>query len=167
MNGFGSHIELFEKIFEYKEVKTLLEFGMGDFSTPYFIENVKDEVTSIEMQTHEWFDKTYEQFKDISKWNGIKCIGQFEFMRLKIYKDVDVVLVDGHGNSRPECINFISEYTDTIVAHDTEPNPAANYRWDRVNLADDFEKIVYTKSRPWTTIWTRDRGLYSYLKNNI
>jgi len=164
MDGFGSHLELFDFIFEYKQPDTILEFGMGDFSTPYFIKKAKKEVVSIEMQMEDWFNKINEKFKNEPKWTGIKSIGPFNFMQLGIYKKYDVIFVDGHGSSRPECINFVQNFTDNIVVHDTE---TASYRWNMISLPIEFRKIEYTKSRPWTTLFTKDLELLNFVKGKL
>jgi len=164
MDGFGSHLTMFKLIFEYNEINSMIEFGMGDFSTPYFIENVKDKVTSIEMQQKPWYDKIHEQFSRNKKWTGINCIGRFDFMKLKIYEKVDLAFVDGHGDSRPECINFISKFTSNIVVHDTE---TISYRWHLVNLPEVFIRVDDVTHRPWTTLYTTNRELAKYVKERI
>ena len=164
MDGFGSHLKMFKLIFEYKEVNSMIEFGMGDFSTPFFIENVKEEIISIEMQQKSWYDKIHEQFSKSEKWTGISCIGRFDFMKLKIYKEFDLAFVDGHGDSRPECINFISEFVPSIVVHDTE---TLSYRWNLIHLPGDYIRVDDIKSRPWTTLYTTDSKLANYVRERL
>ena len=162
INGYGSHLPVFEEIFKIKEIKSLVEFGCGDFSTDYFIKNCPD-VTSIEMQSQEWFDKIHNKFKDSSSWKGILCLGPFEFQNLS-FKKIDLAFVDGHGDSRPEQINKIHPYTNIIVAHDTE---TYSYRWERIMFFREFHKFEYTELRPYTTVWSTDKTFIEELRSKL
>jgi hypothetical protein len=65
----------------------------------------------------------------------------------------DAIFVDGHGDSRPECLEWAKSHTDLIVAHDTE-HPY--YGWDRADMSG-FNKKVHDELSPWTTVWTRQQ----------
>ena len=152
MNGFASHLPLLAEIFKLKQINSVLEFGCGDYSTEFFVNNCK-EVTSIEMQEESWFLKISERYKNFPNWKGILCLGSLKFKELNIYKKIDLCFVDGHGDSRPDTINLIQPYTDIIVAHDTE---TFTYYWGRIMFYKKMYEFQYTKFRPYTTVWSSD-----------
>jgi hypothetical protein len=164
MDPFSTHLNLMGKIFEFKDIKTSLEFGMGNFSTQFLINNTKDKVTSIEMQFQNWFDEINTKFSQNDKWKGILSIGSHNVFDLKYEKKYDLVLVDGHVETRPECVNFSSSFCDTIVAHDTEAENV--YGWSRVNLSE-FYTFEDRSNRPWTKVWSKDKSLIEFLKKEI
>lgn len=159
---FATHLKLLEKILEFKKIDSVIEFGMGHNSTTFFIDKIKD-LTSVEMQSEDWYNQIYELYKERSNWNPIKSIGPNEIFNLD-YNNVDLVFVDGHGETRAKCVNYMSKYSDIIVAHDTEAEKV--YKWNDVKLENYF---VFTDRReqPWTTVWTKDKNLYNFLVKEI
>ena len=132
---------------EAHKVKKVLEFGCGLYSTSFFI-NKGCELTSIEMQNEDWQRKVQEVFPraDIRL-----ALGPDEWRKLKLDDRYDLIFVDGHGDSRPECMMWAKDHTDLIIAHDTE-HPY--YCWDRADMAG-FIKTEYKDNPPWTTVWER------------
>ena len=163
MDRFSTHLNLMSKIFHFKKIKTSIEFGMGNFSTEFLIHNTEDKVISIEMQSQEWFDIINNKFSSNPKWHGILNLGSHTAFNLN-YTKYDFALVDGHGETRPECVNFISNFCDTIVAHDTEAQLV--YNWDRVSILDFFS-FEDRNQEPWTKVWTKDENLINFLKQEI
>jgi len=163
MDVYSTHLKYLELIIDFcPDIENVVEFGMGYYSTKLFVDRVK-KVTSIEMQTKEWFNKIESEFKDHAKWTPVALIGPFEFLGHKYPEKIDLVFVDGHGDSRPECINFMVEKRcRVIVAHDTEEQ---SYRWDKV-AQNDYMKLTFKDFENWTTCWTLNPLLYEHLKIN-
>lgn len=162
MNRFATHIRMLENILKYKSINSVIEFGMGDNSTSFFIDKV-DNLMSVEMQSLDWYNQIYEKYKERKNWTPILSLGANEIFKLE-YKKADLIFVDGHHETRAECVNFMSKFSDIIVAHDTEAKTV--YKWDNVNLSDYYE-FCDRESEPWTTIWTKDKELITFLKQNI
>lgn len=162
---YSTHLELLNKIFEIKgNFNNIVEFGMGNYSTPTLIDNSKNCI-SIEMQSEEWFNLVNLKFKDLKSWSGIKSIGPFGFYNLEYPEKIDLVFVDGHGDSRPECINFmIDKGCDIIVAHDTEQ---PTYGWDRIKVDNKYKRFDFKKHKSWTSLWTTDEELILKIQNSI
>jgi hypothetical protein len=163
---YGTHLEYLQEIFNFKgKIETIIEFGMGNFSTKLLIENGIN-VTSIEMQYEDWYNKMVSKFSNNKNWTPHKLIGPYEFMNITYPEKVDFVFVDGHGGTRPECINFMMEKNcPIIIAHDTE---TPSYGWDRVKNDISHKKIHFKKHENWTTLWTTDEKLYNhFIDKNI
>jgi len=150
LDPYGSHIPTFDRIFAKNKIKTVLEFGGGDHSTPYFIEKGCT-VHSIEMQSEEWYNHIVERnptakvFFDLGKdgWRNL----------IPILSDhYDLIFVDGHLDSRPECANWAKNHTDIIVLHDTE---AHCYGWQRLQL-NDWIKYEDIENHPQTQAYGRN-----------
>jgi hypothetical protein len=164
MDLYSSHLEYLQEAFKFKgKLNNVIEFGMGNYSTKLLIDNANN-ITSIEMQSEEWYEKIVSQFGNIKNWNHHKLIGPFEFKNIK-YGYFDMAFVDGHGESRPECINLMLDIECPIIfAHDTEEN---GYGWDRVRENKDYNKITFKKHQNFTTLWTKDHALFNHMNNII
>jgi hypothetical protein len=157
---YGTHQEYLKAVVDFKgKFSNSVEFGMGDFSTSFLIEN-SDKCTSIEMQSSEWYTKMVDKFGKNEKWTPYSMMGPMEFLKIQYDQPIDFAFVDGHGDSRPECINFMMEKKCPIImSHDTE---AETYGWKRV-LKNDYKKLDFTKHENWTSLWTLDKELYDYM----
>jgi len=162
MDRFSTHLELLTAVCNFIKPKEVIEFGMGDYSTPLLFNNSSN-LTSIEMQSESWYNMVNDKFTGNEKWNPILCLGDLDFMNLT-YTSYDLAFVDGHQESRPDCVNLISKYCNTIVSHDTEATFV--YRWNRVDLPD-FYTFEDRRNEPWTKVWTKNKDLISYLEKNI
>lgn len=153
MDKYSTHIPIFEKLFQLKKYSKILELGLGFGSTPFLLKNC-DTLTSVEMQSKEWYEKVFEALKSESKWNPQLALGPFAFQDLSaINEKYDLVFVDGHGDSRPEAINYFFDKCDTIVTHDFE---TSSYRWHLIQKPHHYEMIVYDSLNPFTAIFTKD-----------
>ena len=141
----ATHLPVFESLFRRYPIKTVLEFGCGMFSTAMFV-NAGCDVTSIEMQNKPWYDKVKAELPTVDLR---LALGPFEWEELVLKPRYDLIFVDGHRDSRPECLEWAKAHTDLIVAHDTE-HPY--YGWDRANM-DGFRVKIHKELSPWTTVW--------------
>lgn len=160
INLYGTHIEYLETIFKFTgKLNTIVEYGMGDYSTQVIIENAFTAI-SIEMQSEDWYKKMVSKFSNKNNWIHYYSNGPFEFLNIEHPNKIDFGFVDGHGSSRPECINYlISKDCPIIVSHDTEE---PGYGWDRV-VATEYKRIDFKKYSNWTSIWTTNTQLYIHL----
>lgn len=150
MNPYASHMPILEKLFECCSIRSVIETGMGDFSTRFFCEKGCN-LVSIEMQNKPWYEKIEAELKGPNRvflYLPGKD-GACEFLRAAT--KVDLVLVDGHHHSRFRQIQEAFDKARYIVVHDTE---AFVYRWDRVKLPKwwvwiDFEEF---SPNPWTAL---------------
>lgn len=143
----ATHLPTFEWLFQKYQIKSVLEFGCGMFSTAMFV-NAGCKVTSIEMQNQSWFDKVKAELPDVDLR---LALGPYEWEKEALEPRYDLIFVDGHGDSRPECLMWAKDHTDLIVAHDTE-HPY--YGWDRADMGG-FSVSVHRDLSPWTTVWER------------
>ena len=146
-----SHKKVLEAIMKCCDIKSVFEFGSGLGSTPIFLER-SSEVHSVEMQSEEWFQTVQkelghnEHFKYEIKMGPIDTIIYFS----NLGKRYDLVFVDGHGSSRPECINEAFKFTNIVVTHDTE---TPSYGWSRIVKPEGWTRLDYMLESPWTTIF--------------
>ena len=157
---YSTHIEFLQTIISIVGVpKNAVEFGMGNYSTEFLLKN-SEHLVSIEMQSEEWFNKIFEKFKDTKTWVPFKLLGPFNFTKID-FKHTDLVLIDGHGETRPECVNLMFNYNvPYIIAHDTE---AGSYGWNRVKEPSDYFCYEFKKYENWSTLWTTNEMLFKKL----
>jgi hypothetical protein len=156
---YSTHLPFLEKIFSLIEKPNLvIEFGMGNYSTEFFIKN-SNKVESIEMQSKEWYDNMYEKFKVHTNWSPFMFIGPDEYKK-HIFLKPDLCFVDGHGDSRPECVNLMIDLgCPIIIAHDTETE---SYGWGRVDLKN-YKKYDFKKFDVWSSVWTINENIINNL----
>ena len=159
---YSTHLKYLNDIFNIKgKLKNIVEFGTGYYSTELLINNGLD-VMSIEMQSEEWYNSVKNKFSYYKNWKCYNLIGAFEFNNIEYPENIDMSFVDGHGDSRPECINMMMEKNcPIIVAHDTEE---PGYRWDKVKNDLGYDKLDFKEYVNWTTLWTKDKYLLDQLK---
>lgn len=148
MDPTATHLPVLEKLYQQYRFRKVLEFGCGLYSTRFFVEH-GCVVTSIEMQSQDWFDKVKTALPAVDLRIAL---GPDAWRNEKLEERYDLIFVDGHGDSRPECLEWAKYHTDLIVAHDTE-HPY--YCWDRAKM-DGFKKTIYDTLTPWTTVWERN-----------
>jgi len=150
MNPFSTHLVLLNKLFDQFTPSSIFEYGMGLYSTPFFLEKA-DEVISVEMQYQDWYDRINEEFADdkftcVCKLGPTEAIDYFE----SLDRDFDMVFVD--GVTRWLCINKAFSKTKVIVTHDTE-HTSPTYGWDRVDVPEDWVTFTDAVRNPYTTIY--------------
>lgn len=125
---YASHLPVLAALIDRHDVKTVMEFGMGLASTPLFL-HCCDHVVSIEMNSQEWFNFLVGIYQ-CARWTPyyFPVLSSVEVM---IFPASDLVLVDGHGDSRPEQIEAATKISKLIVVHDVQE---PSYGWDRVKL---------------------------------
>lgn len=157
---YSTHLEYLSEIFKIKgKVNSIIEFGTGNYSTRLLIEN-SNKCISIEMQSEDWFNQMIEKFLERKNWTPYLKLGPMEWTDLDLTECFDIGFVDGHGGSRPECINFLMRKgCPIILSHDTEE---PGYGWSRVIENNEYRKIIFKKYKNWTTLWTTDDDVYNY-----
>jgi hypothetical protein len=164
MDAYATHIPVLDAIFRFRNINTILEFGMGNNSTPLLVEKSQTSVISVEMQQSNWYETMVNQdLINNKKWSPILCLGSHSIFENKdiMNRSYDLVFVDGHGDSRPECINYFFGKSSVIVAHDVE---APCYRWNLVDMPEDYRMFYYSKLDPATAVYSNDLDLISHLE---
>lgn len=158
---YSTHLDPLKKIINLIEKPELtIEFGMGNYSTEFLLSN-SEKLISIEMQSEDWYNKMIERFNDNKSWEHHLLLGPYTFKNIT-YPKCDLSFVDGHGDTRPECINMLMDLgCSVIVSHDTEE---PGYGWDRINN-NNYKRIDFKEHPNWTSLWTNNDNLYKILKN--
>lgn len=165
MDPYSTHLPLLREIFKYKQdIKTVIEFGMGHWSTKFLLSEAQEKVSSIEMQKEHWYNNLVNELGNNPKWKSALHLGPSDFLNFPFEERYDFAFVDGHGDSRPEAINFISNRCDTIATHDTETD---YYGWERVNLGPDFHSFEDMRYHPRSKVWSKDLGLIEHLRRTL
>jgi len=165
VDPYGSHIKILEFVVDKFNIKTVLETGLGKFSTSLFI-NKCDEVISLEMQDSKWYDIISNKFNGSINFHPNLLLGPFSACKFikNIDKKFDLIFVDGHWESRWMQINVSFSKTDLIIAHDSE---VKSYNWHKVIFPDNFVWIDVMNYIPWTAVICKKDSIYydEILKN--
>ena len=153
----GDHLPMLRAIFGLLggRIRNVIEFGPGVYSTPFFLERGCS-VFSVEMQSEEWYNK-------VSGENPQLTIGFYPGPLTFLENSPDLswyqfAFIDGHIESRPECINACFDACIPIVAtHDYE-DPV--YGWERVKVPGNYRQFIYcaTEKRR-SCFWIREDWL--------
>jgi hypothetical protein len=166
INGYSNHLVLIDFLFNKRKIENVFEYGCGFGSTPYFCKMAKD-VVCVEMQYEDWFWKVRNDLK--SKYSNLEIhfsLGghNWDYAK-KTNQKYDLIFADGHGDSRPDCINLGFEMNvPYIISHDTEEK---GYKWERVMMPNDYQSFTLKMFNNHTSIWTNDKSLIEDLKNNF
>jgi hypothetical protein len=159
MDLYSTHLEILEFVFEQKKYKTVVEFGMGYYSTPFFLKSV-NKLISVEMQNAKWYEELIRSIKN-DKWNPVLCLDKYAFLSIDFADGIDCCFVDGHGDTRPECVNHFFGKAETIIVHDTEYH---GYGWERVKRPIEYEEFTFVKYPNYTTVYSIDKGLIQQMR---
>lgn len=142
MQGYGSHLPLFEMLFKAFKIEVILEYGMGDYSTLSFLKNGKT-VHSIEMQEKQWFDKMISTINEPEinpDWIPTLALQSDAWREVYTDNQFDLVFVDGALESRPHCVNFWFNKCKIIVAHDFNKSC---YHWEKIQKPDNYQLMIF------------------------
>ncbi len=160
----STHVNVLNDVVNIANVKNVIEFGGGYWSTSLLLNNSESVVTIEQGQnvTKEMNDSWAEKLKDLydnnPKWNFIKSPGQHDWKRLEFNK-CDMVFVDGFPSARHEVLQyFIDNNCPVIVAHDTEHD---GFKWSKVDVKEYIRIDYCGHTENKTTLWTKDQHLIS------
>lgn len=145
MEPTATHLPILRELLARPGIRTVLEFGCGHYSTQAFLD-AGCVLTSIEMQNEEWYQRIKPGHPDLRL-----CLGPFDWRKETLADRYDLIFVDGHGDSRWDCLTWAKDHTDLIVAHDTE-HPY--YCWGKADMSG-FRETIHQERSPWTTVWER------------
>jgi hypothetical protein len=143
----GSFMPVLDMLFGFLDIKTVLEFGMGLYSTAYFLGH---DVTLYSVENNrEWFDRC------MTNADKHKCycypdenIGNILGVEL-LYQKFDLVLVDGPTRSRVNCAARSFGRAPLIVLHDSEDY---HYDYDQLVIPDNYNSLIFKFNKAWTTL---------------
>ena len=141
-NNYSSHLSVFEKLFTSYRIDSILEFGLGEYSTPFFTGRCPF-VVSIEQESREWFDKIKAKINSQS-WYPIfqrDPAAVFKYFDDKS-KKFDLVFSDGLAQTRCLVANMALERNVPIVVlHDAEK--IWYYRWNLLNIPANYSRFDF------------------------
>ncbi len=168
-----SHMPILEFLLDRFEVKTALEFGCGLYSTPLLVKHC-DYVESREMNSEEWLAKVKDHFWnsgiDTLHWTALWMEGPTFALDGGPHapsNKFDLVLCDGHGDTRARQAACMINRAGIIVVHDSQ-HPETNRGLDYIAFSDlDYTRIDFKDWRkpadlpagdvwPWTTVLVND-----------
>lgn len=157
MNGYGSHLPLLAMLFKTFKVETVLEFGMGDFSTPFFLQNAVY-LHSIEMQDENWYKNTIDKYKHLNPgyWVPILALKPEAWKQLQYDEKYDLVFVDGSLESRPHCVNAWFGKARLIVCHDFNKSC---YNWNLINKPENYQLMIFGVGSRSTAVYIHNEIL--------
>ena len=163
VDPYSTHLPTLTAILDAVEIKSVIEFGCGRYSTPLFADRGID-LISVEQQSDAFFkimEDMYAETKNVCIMYLPGCLRAIEFLSGVDLPGVDLILVDGEQNSRPGLVQAGFDKADIIVGHDTEDG---RYRWDTVKPPKGWTVIDIETSKPFTRVWTKTDAVIAALK---
>ena len=164
-SGYESHKDILKDIITTFNVKSALEFGLGYGSTKTFLDNIKGQLISIEMDSPYWYEKVAFKFFEYDNFHPLLVPGAERACDFVLYLDrkFDMVLVDGCGLSRWMQCNVATGKSNIIVCHDTETK---QYDWGKVIVPPGWIWLDIVEKDPWTAVLTNNQTVYDHIKRN-
>src|ERR1044072_104888 len=161
--SYGTHLPVLTYLLDTFDVRSVMEFGLGNFSTPFFLSR------GVRLTSVETDEGWLRHFVGLPAPNH-KVIFHPDPNVHDIFEDVcrnnryDLALVDGPRTTRWRCVNVLFERATIIVAHDTKSD---HYDWHRIILPPGFCKMDYCQSVPWTSIIAKDLNIISKVQSEL
>ncbi len=141
-DNYKSHLHVFENIFRTHNIRSVLEFGMGKYSTTYFASHA-ELVVSVEQESEEW----YEQMKvetSSPNWHHVFQADPRPVFQYFDQKDTkfDLVFSDGKADTRVLVANLaMQKNVPVVVLHDAEK--IWYYRWDQLCIGANYRRYDF------------------------
>jgi hypothetical protein len=149
-DGYGSHTPIMDTIFSNRSINTVLELGVGEFSTRYFIEDKKVKLTSIESQSEEWYEKTKAINPDIVWMPEKDRLFDWAYNLKDMF---DLILIDNNNEYRWHLVDRLQKNTRYLILHDTEQSI---YNYHLCTLKEGYSITDFVLYRPWVGLITDD-----------
>jgi len=157
MDNYSTHLPFLTFIAETFTPESVIEFGMGKFSTPLLIDHC-DNMVSIETDT-KWFNQCKN---DNPKHKQILWSADNVQDYLLANSDTyDLAFVDGPVKSRVPCVHNLFDRADLIVFHDSTTRC---YRWDLLEVPDHYRRFDYLELSPTTSVFSSNPEHWLVLK---
>jgi hypothetical protein len=160
-DGYGSHLPILEDLRSLIGFTRVVEYGGGEFSTRYFMDQPCMHLTTIESQDHDWFLK----IKKINP-NTIWMPDHDEVLEhaKNFSLHVDLVFLDTHQDLRWRLAQIYMEKGVTpIVIHDSE---TSEYHLHEIDL-NNWYAADFVMHRPWTMVLTQSKGTLCLMQDKL
>lgn len=148
---YGSFIPALEWLFSHFRPKRVLEFGCGYYSTAFFLKHCQW-VLSLEMTSPAWhhiFQQAYTAYPNsmiiMSHKHGYEDLDNY------LQENVDFAFVDGHDDTRCECVMAMFGRCDILAAHDYDLEDH-NFH-EKVVTPKNYCLFRYREYAPHTGFW--------------
>lgn len=148
-NDWDSHRPLLWLIANNNLIKTIIEVGVGDGSTP-LLKSLKNKTVYSFETNKEWADK-YDNVGVLSTYKNLSSILDDDGIG-RLYGLIDLLFVDSSpGEERKEIIELFSNDAKVIVTHDTEPGAEYVYGMSKILNSFKYRLDYQPKGKPHTT----------------
>lgn len=141
-DNYGSHLRVFEKVFATFETKKVLEFGLGQFSTPFLV-NHAELVVSVEQESKEWYERIKAHIHS-ANWCPVFQLDPravFEHFDAN-NQNFDLVFSDGAAETRCLVANLAMERNvPMVILHDTEK--VWYYQWNLLSIPANYSRFNF------------------------
>lgn len=141
-DDYGSHLAVLEKVLTSFDVKSVLEFGLGDFSTPLFATHCRV-VVSVEQESREWLEKIRAKINS-ENWHSVFQPDPREIFRHfdAAGQRFDLVFSDGLASTRCLVANMALERgVPLVLLHDAEK--IWYYQWNLLDIPADYSRFDF------------------------
>jgi len=141
-DNYSSHLSVFEKIHSAFNINSVLEFGLGEYSTAFFAERCGF-VVSVEQENSQWYDKIKAKISS-PNWHPVfqrEPRAVFQYFDDKGIR-FDLVFSDGLAETRCLVANLAMERnTPVVILHDAEK--IWYYRWNLLNIPANYSRFDF------------------------
>ena len=141
-DNYSSHLLVFDKIFAGFEIKKVLEFGMGRYSTTFFVEHCES-VTSVEQESQQWYETMKAEINSPNWYHFFQSDPRLLFEHFDAANEkFDLVFSDGAAQTRSLVANLAMERNvPWVVLHDAEK--IWYYRWNLLNIPSNYTRFNF------------------------
>lgn len=160
---YASHLPVLSAIGKAARVCSVIEFGSGHYSTPFFLSRgnfpLLEKLVSVETDKG-WAAKC---MSDDPRHSMLVCESEREVISDLGGHHFDLAFVDGPLDTRPGVISAVSPLAPVVVVHDAEAKALNERIMDTYRFVYLFAAWKDAKAgehnEPWTAICTDDKAI--------
>ncbi len=141
-DNYRSHLSVFEKIYSAFNINRVLEFGLGEYSTTFFVGHCEF-VVSVEQESREWYYKINAKINS-PNWHPVfqrdpEAVFQYFDGKGTTF---DLVFSDGLAQTRCLVANMaMQRKVPIVVLHDAEK--VWYYRWNLLDIPSSYSRFDF------------------------
>ena len=167
-----THVPLTRAILAVFNPRSIVELGIGWYSTPLFSQHVKSGATYLGVENDEgWINDMKRKCPGLNFVHHELSVSISVMMRdltpyqrdliIDYYKSITLgdgprlLFVDNYGSCRVLAINTLREKFNFIMLHDCEIDGAMMYGYDKINT-EGFNVLYLKNNLSWTMVMIRE-----------
>ena len=181
--AWATHQPMIQALLEIYKVDYILEIGVGNYSTPLFLQNgkeykgieqdpiwierIKSKFVDADIQLHEVDFEVSEKYSNLTDKQIYDVCSYYSNLKQDIEgkQGIKLLFVDCFAASRMYAINILWKLFDIVIFHDSHPRVRKIYGYDR--LKPNYKLYQLESKESWTSVFVKNDVGAITLRNTL